>query len=433
MSAKKIEKTSEIVRYNKDLSELPLRNFSPAELDIFMTLCAECKDKGVEEITIPFTRLKELANYKKTNRITRTQEEIKADLDPNSKLAPQSFVGALKLTNKKLLNLNLELHSEDNPGVSVQFNLFKTFITDERNKTLTVKVNEDFSFILNELTSEFTQFELADFVALHSGYAKGAYRQMKRYKDTGFWYVDIEKFRRILDIPASYKSRDIDTRVIAPIMTELSPIFEKLEIEKQYGMTSGRGRTSVTAYKFTWVPVKALKGSKASETKALEATSKGIICPYCGDELLEKEINGSNCWCHPANFVSNKKKGTNKCIKIFNSMDEIRKAAEDLTMPEDLSPEEEAKRQENLKKIYDIVGDSFSAEKKEPEPSRRNKTIKEIRNELIKEIPDLDEMISLCVLDKSDNDTVRLNKDLKKLKKAIKDAGYPEEYAELLI
>ena len=47
-------------------------------------------------------------------------------------------------------------------------------------RTLTVSVNSRFSFLLNDLTSQFTRFELAEFTALRSSYAKECYRRLEQ-------------------------------------------------------------------------------------------------------------------------------------------------------------------------------------------------------------------------------------------------------------
>lgn len=432
--AKKIKNVQgEIVKYNNELSELPLRSFTAGELDIFMTLCAECKDKNSDEIRIPFAQIKKLSGFSQTNRIARTEEEIKAEMERNEIIRPQSFVGALKLTNKKLLNLNMELHSEDAPGVSVQFNLFTTFITDERNNELRVKVNEDFSYILNELSSEFTQFELAEFVALRSSYAKGAYRQMKRFKDTGLWYIPIEKFKIILDVPATYKARDIEARVIDKIISELSPIFKNLAVEKIYGMKTGRGRTSIIAYKFTWEPIKDPALAEELKDAIIEVSPEGvktIKCPVCGEDLVEKEINGSLSWCHPDNYINNLKDGGTRCTRIFNDMAEIHKLFEEQEerearlSEEGLSEAESAERKKNLDRLYGITSGLFNP----VDPIAAY----ELREKIKKDVPDWQLLEYNCTEDLKEGNSSRYEKDLKAFEDALEAKGYDRALAAKL-
>lgn len=55
------------------------------------------------------------------------------------------------------------------------------------------------------------------------------FRLLKQYKSTGFYIVKIEEFRRILDIPESYRLADIDKRVLQQIEKELSPLLKNLK------------------------------------------------------------------------------------------------------------------------------------------------------------------------------------------------------------
>lgn len=284
---------NEIVKYHNDLSELPLRKFTSAELDLLMTICSKCKYQDTALMKLSFNELEKLADYRADNK-KRLAEDIRR-------------------TNKKLLELNIMLHDAENPGRTVQFALFTRFITDEKTQTLEVKVNEEFKYILNELTSNFTRFELDKFVQLRSSYAKACYRQLKRYRDTGFWAVSLERFKELMDIPKSYTLTNLDKRVLKPIDNELSKVFKKFTIEKKYG--TGRGKPVIgLEFYFTserlWEPLAdpAEKGYKET----------GFICPDCGQALVEKMINGSNCWCHIDGYKSDA-----TCKRIFNSVAEI--------------------------------------------------------------------------------------------------------------
>lgn len=284
---------NEIVKYHNDLSELPLRKFTSSELDLLMTICSKCKYQDTASLTFGFSELKKLANY---------------DSKDNHRLAED-----IRRTNKKLLELNIMLHDADKAGTTVQFALFTRFITSEEMQTLEVKVNEEFKYILNDLTSNFTRFELDEFVQLRSSYAKACYRQLKRYRDTGFWSVSLERFKELMDIPKSYTLTNLDKRVLKPIDTELSKVFKHFTIEKKYG--TGRGKP-VIGFEFHFTPERPWESLTDSTEKGYKET--GFICPDCGQALVEKVINGSNCWCHIDGY-----KNDATCRRIFNSVAEI--------------------------------------------------------------------------------------------------------------
>ena len=115
-----------------------------------------------------------------------------------------------------------------------------------------MSVNEDFFFLLNQLTSNFTRFELKEFVTLKSSYTKEFYRRIKQFRKTGFWKCSIEEFRNLLDIPQKYRIIDIDKYVLKPIMKELGEEYN-LKIEKKYGFTGGRGRSRVVGFEFRFL------------------------------------------------------------------------------------------------------------------------------------------------------------------------------------
>lgn len=285
---------NEIVKYHNDLTDLPLRKFNAAELDLLMTICSKCKYQDTAVLKISFDDLEKLANYKADNK-KRLADDIRK-------------------TNKKLLELNIMLRDAENPGTTVQFALFSRFVTSEEKQTLEVKVNEEFKYILNDLTGNFTRFELEEFVQLKSSYAKACYRQLKRYRDTGFWTVSIEQFRELMDIPKSYRISHINTSVLKPIEEELSTVFKHFTISKDYG--SGRGKPVIgLIFHFDpepkWEPIEPELQSKGFK-------ETGFVCPECGKPLVEKMVNGSNCWCHIDGWKSDA-----ACKRIFNSIAEI--------------------------------------------------------------------------------------------------------------
>lgn len=304
---------NEIVKYHNDLTELPLRKFTANELDLFMVLCNKLKDKGTNEIVLSFDDIKELANYKAKD---------------NHRLAED-----IRRTNKKLLELNIMLRDKENPGRTVQFALFSTFITDENTLTLEVSVNAPFKWILNELIgveNGYTSFELHQFVGLKSSYSKACYRQLKRYKDTGFWKVSIGTFRDLMDIPISYSNAEITRKVLKPIEEELPGIFKYFFIEKKYG--KGRGKP-IEGFEFHFEPEIRWADDAESEDKT-NNISKGFSykktdfkCPECGRLLYSKIINGNLAYCHNDGYKDNA-----ICKEIFNSVKEINKFNRILTL-----------------------------------------------------------------------------------------------------
>lgn len=318
--------THEMVTYHNDLNKIALKNFNAVDFNILMALCNRLKDRNDEVISLSFNEIRTLAKY---------------EAHSNKRLADD-----IRKTNKKLLELNVMLHDEENPGDTVQFALFNTFKTSETKKTLEVSVNKEFAYILNAISNNFTQFELEEFVTLKSSYSKACYRQLKKYRDTGWWQVDLPEFRRLLDIPDTYTFSKISVKVLKWIEEELPEYFPGLNIEKLIG--NGKGRP-VVGLKFTFKKESKAKGQFADE-------ENGFICPECGERLIEKEIRGNICWCHKDGWRSDA-----KCNKIFTSVAEIKGIKEKPEAKAETVPETEEEKEfvempeeirENLKRIF---------------------------------------------------------------------------------
>lgn len=204
---------SEIVKFSNQFNSIALRRFDAVHLDVLMAIAARVREKGSKQVTFSFVELRHLMNlgYKMSNR------------DLSKKIVD---------TNRRLLALNYEFTDS---GKVIQFALFTRFVTDLSTETLEVRVNEDFAFLLNDLTSSFTRFELAEFTGLRSRYAKEFYRRAKQYRSTGLWTVSREDFCRLLDVPAATAGavRDLNKRVLRPIMEECGPLM-RLQVERKY-------------------------------------------------------------------------------------------------------------------------------------------------------------------------------------------------------
>ncbi|WP_420897652.1 replication initiation protein [Carnobacterium divergens] len=197
------------VKYKNDLNLIPMRSFTSNEMDLFFAICARMEDKNLATIRFTFEDLKALSAYKPTANIR--------------------LVSDLKQTYHKMLQLQCGFEDDLN---AEYFVLFTGFKIDSDNGYVDIRVNSDFEYVLNSLSKEFTKFELQEFTAIRSSYAKTMYRLLKQYKSTGFYKVRIEDFKRILDIPKSYAMSDIDKKVLKPIMNELSDLFKPLIIKK---------------------------------------------------------------------------------------------------------------------------------------------------------------------------------------------------------
>ena len=225
--------SNEIVKYDPELNTIPLRKFTPVEMNLFFSIVSRMRDKGDETVRFSFDQLKELSAYKPT--------------------ANNRFIDDIESTYQKILGLRFGRRSKD--GLHREF--FVMFTEFEINghaddPYVDIKIYPKAIKLLNELES-WVRYALSEFRDLKSSYAKTMFRLLKQFRTTGYAYFSVADFNELLDVPKSYKSSNINQSILKPIKEELTPLFRGLTVRKKYG--KGRGKP-VIGYSFTWKPEK---------------------------------------------------------------------------------------------------------------------------------------------------------------------------------
>ncbi len=212
--------SNNVVRYNNGLNGVALRTFSPVDMDLFWTICSKMKRKQTNQEVFPFDEIREISKYSQRGTEIFANDVIQmAD-----KLGGMAFYFEDEHTWERL-------------------NLFQRFVVDKDKETLTVKVNEQFEFILNSIGTNFTRFELENMTKLNSSYSKELYRQLMAHRDIstkkGAWFVRVEDFKELLAVPKSFRMTNIDKRIFEVAKKEfLTPdengeqIFSSFKVEK---------------------------------------------------------------------------------------------------------------------------------------------------------------------------------------------------------
>lgn len=223
--------SNEIVKYHHELNTIPLRKFTPVEMNLFFSIISRMREKGDKTVRFTFEQLKDLSNYKAT--------------------ANTRFVDDLKSTYEKLLQLRFGRTSRT--GLSVEmFVLFTEFNIngDSKEPYVDIRIYEKALPLLNNL-DEWVRYSLQQFSELQSSYSKTMFRLLKQWRTVGKVYFEKEDLHELLGIPKSYKQGDIDRAVFSPIKQELTPIFKGLSITKHHAKKRGR---PVIGYTFTFKP-----------------------------------------------------------------------------------------------------------------------------------------------------------------------------------
>lgn len=245
----------ELVKYKNEMNKLSFKGFTKGDMNLFMSVCSRVKEKGENEVILDFSYLRSISGYTATSLHT--------------------FIKDLQKMSKDVMSVNCEIITEDKIDM---FNLFSRFIIDKEKQTLTVKVNPDFSWLLNEFADKikgYTVFELQEFIGLQSKYAKNLYRILKQWRTTGeFVFNNIDDFREKLDVPDSYANRRLTEKIVNPSVREIQELdksFKNFKCEPLYLKKRGK---PLAGYRFTWKPEERKKKPEQVPEKAKHAPKK---------------------------------------------------------------------------------------------------------------------------------------------------------------
>lgn len=266
-----------MIKYHNDMNLIAFNDFSQRELNIFFSLCLLMKDKGTGEITLSYNDIKKI---------------IPDRFESNKK-----FEEILESVYDKLLRLRLETRDKNKIEKFILFTSYKIHVNE---KIVTINTNSDYSYILNNLSKNFTLFELQEFNELSSTYSKHMFRLLKQYKHTGYYKVSVDEFKRLLNVPESYTMRKITDKILSIVLKELSDNFIDLKVNK---IKDGR---VIKFLEFSFKP-QHYKCNDEIDTIDVEATQSNlieekknqIICPKCGKPLvLLTKKDGNTFWGH---------------------------------------------------------------------------------------------------------------------------------------
>ena len=225
---------NEVVKYHNDFNTVNMRGWTKEEMNFMFAVLSKAKEKGTDLIEFDKTQLTELAQYSERHKM-RLHDVLKNLVD--------------HVTEMKYI--------EETTHSYEVMNLFQRFKVqwneDYTEMHATIRVSGDFEYILNQLNANFMKFELDEFIKLRSTYAKQMYRLLKQWRTVGQKEWPVQDLRYLLAVPKNYRTCDIDSRVLKPIIKELSPIFRDLKVKAIKKRTKGN---PIIAYQFSWTPEK---------------------------------------------------------------------------------------------------------------------------------------------------------------------------------
>ncbi|HED6865807.1 TPA: replication initiation protein [Campylobacter jejuni] len=247
---------SDIVKYHNDFNKIKLPSFTEIEQDLLCGLMVKLKEEKNKVTFYP----SDLRNILKSSYDNESLLKFTSSLKEKFFKADFTIIERTTRGDKEV-----EAHRTINLFTEFAIYVYKDYILEKPNEleSIEIQVNPRFEYILNQLTANFTAFELAEFVALSGKYTKTLYRLLKQYRTTGKAYFEWEEFCRVMDIPQDYRQSEIDKRIIKPAIKELSKErnlfdqirvpFKNLAYEKDKAKSRGRGG-KVIGITFTFKP-----------------------------------------------------------------------------------------------------------------------------------------------------------------------------------
>lgn len=224
----------EIVRYNSDLNKLTFAGFDDRELSLFFAIASKVKYKDAQEVTMSFDSLYSVIGKTEHNESSR------------------EFAYRIAKMNKKLLGLSFNYVD----GSKLKgFNLFHSYEIDLMEKTLTVSVSKEFTYLFNKFIDmkSWTRFELEEFVSIKGKHPKNLYRLLKQWRTKGKYSVTIKEFQHLMNIE-TYSTREMTRRVIAPSIEKIRMCSGFKDIKYSYSYGTGHKPVRIV---FEWTPINA--------------------------------------------------------------------------------------------------------------------------------------------------------------------------------
>ena len=192
---------NEVVKYANELNKMGFASLNPNEQNILFTIFTLMKDIEGSELDKDLDEILKLAQIDKRSNI----EYVDDLLDKLKNL--QAFVFRYK---------------DDKTEQYIQETIFPRVAIDQKKNSLKVTINPAFKQMYLAVYKNFTLYQLAEFAEIPSTYAKTIYRCLKQFHDTGVWSIGWKEFNELLEIPKSYRARDIDKQILKPTIKYLS-------------------------------------------------------------------------------------------------------------------------------------------------------------------------------------------------------------------
>ncbi|MBD5164220.1 replication initiation protein [Helicobacter sp.] len=288
----------EIVKYHNDFNKIKLPSFTELEQNLLFTIIAKIRDTRYKIVNDPVSiRLlpKDLQSFcKDSNLSNRETTEIlesfekkffQADFTIIVKDEKRNLIGKRRAHLFNEFTIQKEFKGEWNMEIGDFDDVWEEF------EFIDIEINKNFNYLVEQLTANFTRFELAEFISLSGKYTKTLYRLLKQYRQTGWVQWDFKEFKDILDIPSDYEMCNIDQRILKPAIKELTQEQNLFDFGKRIPFQNltytkiKKGGNKVTAIRFDFKPeqIQELESqAEQAKPKNTTYTKESNLQAYCG-------------------------------------------------------------------------------------------------------------------------------------------------------
>ena len=229
-----------MIVYHNDFNRIQLPSFTELEQNLLFTILLKIQNKKSGERIEIFANdlLETLTKNIKYGKTCKKQENENENQKQQIRVqnSREYFTRAIDTLKSKFFKADFrQIIETETEIIDKTINLFQSMeiYYTKRNPNdgmdssklfnrIVMVINPQFEYLISNISANFTQYELTEFLTISGKYAKTLYRLLKQYRDTGILKISWVEFVRIMDIPKSYKMCDIDKQILKPCIEELS-------------------------------------------------------------------------------------------------------------------------------------------------------------------------------------------------------------------
>lgn len=208
---------NETVKYDNIFNDFAFLDFKEMNLDVFFLLYLRNLENEGKETEIAFSEIKDYLGIKERNAFIK---DIIWD------------------TIFKLHKSCATIEREDEEGkYTIFYNILETGSKVGKDK-MSFKFDRLFAEEMAKVIDKFTYFDIKEFLKVKGKYAKNLFRFFMQYKNKGYFFIEVEKLKKIANFDPNIRNADLLRQIRKDIKQLLDTkmfSYIKLKTEKKKG------------------------------------------------------------------------------------------------------------------------------------------------------------------------------------------------------